>query len=325
MSAQKLTVLSRTLIVGLVAAIVGIVSISHASDVDRRSVTIWSEGVRLAGDVYTPKSIEEGQRLPGVLMIAGWGGNKSNVGRNYAEAIAAEGFVVLTFDFKGWGESDGPLVASTVMGAADESQTFMLEAQHVRGIIDPYSMSADVRAALYFLGGEPQVMPNNLGVWGTSMGGGLGLIPAATDPRVKAFVSQMGPVNYAHNLQALPADGMWQIETLTARGELPAFPGPVSRIDPSLAGFPDWPALKRFNLMPYVNHLATPTLVIDAEDETMFDRQLNGVLLFEAVEKKADARYVTFPGGHYDMYHGENLGSSRQAALEWFQLHLKGE
>lgn len=160
---------------------------------------------------------------------------------------------------------------------------------------------------------------------GTSMGGGLALVPAAADPRVKAFVSQMGPVNYHHNLQMLPSDGMWQIETLTARGDLPAFPGPVSRIDPSLAGFPDWPALKRFDLMPYVNHVATPTLVIDAESEAMFDRQLNGVLLFEAVEKKADARYISFPGGHYDMYHGDNLDNSQQAALEWFQLYLKGE
>ena len=73
MSARKLSVLPRALIVALVAAIIGIVSLSHASDVDRRSVTIWSEGVRLAGDVYTPKSIVEGQRLPGILMIAGWG------------------------------------------------------------------------------------------------------------------------------------------------------------------------------------------------------------------------------------------------------------
>ncbi|RMA78727.1 alpha/beta hydrolase [Umboniibacter marinipuniceus] len=325
MSVRNLSLLARTLIIAIAAAIIGVVSISHASDVDKRAVTIWSEGVRLAGDVYTPKSIVEGQRLPGILMIAGWGGNKSNVGRNYAEAIAAEGFVVLTFDFKGWGESDGPLVATEVMGAADETQTLSLAAQHVRGIIDPYSMSADVRAALYFLGGEAQVMPNNLGVWGTSMGGGLGLIPAATDPRVKAFVSQMGPVNYAHNLQALPAEGMWQLETLTARGELPPFPGQVSRIDPSLAGFPDWAALKRFDLLPYVNHLATPTLVIDAENETMFDRQFNGVLLFEAVKQKATAEYVTFPGGHYDMYHGDNLESSRSAALAWFQRHLHGQ
>ena len=313
----------KVLAVLFAALVVGVTSLSNASSVDRKSVTIWSQGVRLAGDVYTPQDLTEGQKLPGILMIAGWGGNKNNVGRNYAEAIAAEGFVVLTFDFKGWGESDGSLVAVEALGAVDQTESIETTVSHVRGIIDPYSMSADVRAALFFLGGEPNVLANNLGVWGTSMGGGLALIPAASDDRVKAYVSQMGPVNYAYNLSALPAPALQQAETATARGDLPPFPGPMSRIDPSLAGFPDWAALKRFNLIPYLNQLAIPTLIIDAGSETMFDTQYNGRMMYELVKEKAPSDYVTFPGGHYDMYHGSNLESSRNAAIDWFTKHLK--
>lgn len=55
-------------------------------------------------------------------------------------------------------------------------------------------MLKDVRAALHYLGGEPQVIPNNLGIWGTSMGSGLALITAANDERVKALVSQINPL-----------------------------------------------------------------------------------------------------------------------------------
>jgi len=301
-------------------------TVAGAGTVDRQSVTIWSQGVRLAGDIYTPSNIAEGERLPGVLMIAGWGGNKNNVGRNYAEAVAAEGYVVLAFDFKGWGESDGAIVPTEALGHPDESVVMDISANHVRQIVDPFSMAADVRAALFYLGGEATVMPNNLGVWGTSMGGGMALIPAATDSRVKAYVSQMGPINYAYNLSALPAAGMQQIETLTARGLLPPYPGPMSRqMNPALAGFPDWAALKRFDLLSYMNQLAVPTLIIDAESETLFDTEQNGVLMYHAVKEKASAEYMTLPGGHYDMYHGDNLDAGRAAAIAWFNTHLKAD
>ena len=43
-------------------------TVAGAGTVDRQSVTIWSQGVRLAGDIYTPSDIAEGERLPGVLM-----------------------------------------------------------------------------------------------------------------------------------------------------------------------------------------------------------------------------------------------------------------
>ena len=35
--------------------------------------------------------------------------------------------------------------------------------------------------------------------------------------------------------------------------------------------------------------------------------RLPGVLMYHAVTEKASAEYMTLPGGHYDMYHGDNL------------------
>jgi len=48
-------------------------------------------------------------------------------------------------------------------------------------------MSGDVRAALNYLGAEPGVITGNLGIWGTGMGGGLALVMAASDDRIKAL------------------------------------------------------------------------------------------------------------------------------------------
>ncbi|MFT5889561.1 MAG: dienelactone hydrolase [Zhongshania sp.] len=67
------------------------------------------------------------------------------------------------------------------MATSEESVAVALKAIHYRKIINPLPMSEDVRAALHHLGSEPQVMPNNMAAWGTSMGGALALVAAATD------------------------------------------------------------------------------------------------------------------------------------------------
>ena len=298
---------------------------SEPLSVDHEKITLWSQGVRLAGDIYKPKSLSSTDKLPGILLIPGWGGSKNNVGKNYARHFANAGFLVLTFDFKSWGESDGPLLASDKLAAIEEAQESTLKASHIRNIINPISMLADVRAALYYLGAEPQVMANNLGVWGTSMGGGLALAIAASDGRVKALVDQMGPVNYQYNLRKMPEEVIRYAEAQAARGEIPPYPGPDSKLNPDLQGYVDWVAMKRFNPLSQIENLQAPTLIIDAENETLFETEKNGQLLYRAIKNRLPARYKLYPGGHYAMYSGDNLRAAREEALRWFSLYLKKE
>ena len=301
------------------------VTATSVLDVEHQTITIWSQGVRLAGDIYKPKGLSPTAKLPGILMVPGWGGSKNNIGEKYAPHYAEKGFVVLTFDFKSWGESEGYLLAIEPLTKSEESKEVQVKTSHVRDIVNPFAMSADVRAALHYLGGEPQVMPNNLGIWGTSMGGGLALVAAASDERIQALVTQMGPVNYQYNLRAFTSNKMRQIETLTARGIIPPFPGPESRINPLLKGFPDWVAMKRFDPLSYVDKLNAPILIIDAEEESLFEREKNGQLMHEMIKDRIESRYITFPGKHYDMYKDKNLKAARYTALQWFVKHLKKE
>ena len=294
-----------------------------AADVEQRAITIWSQGVRLAGDVYRPSDMKADEKLPGILLVPGWGGSKENLKRNFAPQFARAGFIVLAFDFKSWGESDGPLLASAKLPSSDESVELEVMARHVRQVVNPFSMSADVRAALHYLGGEPGVMADNLGIWGTSMGGALALVSATSDDRIKAYVCQMGPVNYAYNLKQFPDAMMRQVETRAARGEIPPYPGPESQADPRLRGYPDWVALKRFAPLDDLDRLSAATLIIDAENETLFDPAKNGAQMYQSIKDRLVSRYVTYPGGHYEMYQGDNLLAARQEALDWFNAHLK--
>ena len=73
-----------------------------------------------------------------------------------ARVLANAGYVVLTFDYKGWGDSDG---AKTRLA--------------------PYSRVADVQAALTFMGTQPEVDAARLGIYGTSYGGATVVFVAA--------------------------------------------------------------------------------------------------------------------------------------------------
>ena len=212
---------------------------------------------------------------------------------------------------------------TTALRQIDESAEVKVVGTHIRQFINPLSMMEDVRAALYYLGGEHQVMADNLGIWGTSMGGGLAVVMATQDSRIKALVDQMGPVNYHYNLKDIPANYVRSVETQMARGELPPFPGPAGNASPQLKGYPDWVAMKRFNPMSYAEQLTIPTLILDAQEEALFDTKKNGQLLYDAIKSRVESRYSVYPVKHYDMYEGENLAKARTEALQWFVDYLK--
>jgi polyvinyl alcohol dehydrogenase (cytochrome) len=291
--------------------------------VDSESVEIWSEGVLLQGDIFKPAGMTPGEKLPGILLVHGWGGTKQHLNRAYAPHFARLGFVVLTFDFKGWGESNGPLLHRGALKPEEDRTDVIVNAEHVRRVINPLSMVEDARAALNYLAGEPQVLANNIGIWGTSLGGGIALVIAAGDERIKAYVDQIGAVNFKGNLEMITDDMVRRWEVQRARGDIDPYPGAESAIIPALQGFPDWIYLKRFDSFAAASKLNVPTLIIDAEQEELFAREINGQLLHATIKERVPTRYVTYPGKHYDIYQGEPYQAALKDAQDWFVAYLK--
>jgi alpha/beta superfamily hydrolase len=94
--------------------------------------------------------------------------------------LAEAGYVVMSFDYKGWDDSEGP-----------------------KSRLAPYSRVADVQAALTFLGAQPEVDAARLGIYGTSYGGATVVFVAAVDPRVKCVVSVVGVGNGARWMRSI--------------------------------------------------------------------------------------------------------------------------
>ena len=79
----------------------------NKSRVVNEAVVIFSDGVRMAGTVWRPDTQGPGDKLPAILLCHGWGGKRAHLDFSYAPKFAAAGFVVLTFDYRGWGDSAG--------------------------------------------------------------------------------------------------------------------------------------------------------------------------------------------------------------------------
>jgi fermentation-respiration switch protein FrsA (DUF1100 family) len=134
-------------------------------------VTFTSEGVKCAAFLGRPSG-PAGSRYPAIVLGHGFGIRKESLIVE-AEYLTAAGFVTLAIDYRSFGESDG----------------------EPRGSLFPLNEVEDFRNAITYLQGRSDVDPNRIGIWGASFGGGVVIMTAALDRRVRAVVAMAPVVN----------------------------------------------------------------------------------------------------------------------------------
>ena len=123
-------------------------------------------------------------------MAHGWGGTAANFRRDALD-LADAGYLVITFDYRGWGGSDGRIVL-TSPPEKKEGRRFTAQVEELREYVDPIEQTTDWFNVINWAMGEPMVDKNRIGLRGSSYSGGHVFYVAARDPRVKAIVSQVG-------------------------------------------------------------------------------------------------------------------------------------
>jgi uncharacterized protein len=102
-----------------------------------------------------------------VVMAHGLAATKDSALPAFADQLAIAGVDVVVFDYRGFGDSDGP---------------------H-RQVVSPNGQLADYRGAIAAARALPGVDPERIIVWGVSFSGGHALRAAAEDPRVAAVIA----------------------------------------------------------------------------------------------------------------------------------------
>ncbi len=296
-------------------------------EVEKRAVTIWSDGTRMAGDLYFPKNRKPDQKLPAIVLCAGTGGTKGGTQARLAPIFAQSGYVVLAFDYRGWGESDPRLMALEKVPAPDEKGEVTVKARAVRWQMDFADQAMDIRAALSFLAGEPGVDASRLGIWGSSYGGGLVTWTAGNDPRVKCTVAQVGGVGAPRNPQATAR--AFEYLTKQSRAEVEPVPFETGKMTGKMERYTQMRVNPTkgigYGTAEAAGKITTPILFVVAENEELGSNANTERAAAAIRERGVPAEYHVIKGiTHYGIYK-EGFDEATKLELSWFDKHLKRE
>lgn len=295
----------------------------------RKNITFTSKSLSCRGWLYVPDDLTQGQKAPTIVMAHGFTGVKEMILPDFAERFAAAGFVTLAFDYRYFGDSEGE----------PRSQLF------------PLYQVEDVRNAITWVSGQPEVDPQRIGLWGTSYGGGIVVYTATFDRRVKAVVAQVPATINPEFRRAIDPEG-WDardafclrdrieryktgavnyMKVVAPEGEPCVLPGKET-----YEGYmtlaetsPNWrnqvtieslEKIREFDPVTMVHWVApTALLLIPAEKDSLLPVDAVKETYERAREPKA---LSVLPIEHFEIYDEPWFSKAAGAAIDWFEKYL---
>ncbi len=243
---------------------------------------------------------------------------------SFANAFTEAGFATITFDYRGFGESEGE-----------------------RGRLVPAMQTEDIISVINWA--EKQVCIDNqrIGLWGTSLGGCHVFNAAAQDKRVKSIVSQLafadGEVLVTGEMNELEKASF--LSTLNKMAEKKKNTGKemfvgVTRVlsdneskvffEKVKGQYPEMdikiPFLTVMETLQYkpaesAAKVQCPVLVVIAGQDSVNPPE-QGRALYDAVASGTKELYEEADACHYDIYKGAFFERVAAVQTQWFKKHL---
>lgn len=276
------------------------------------------------GITLTFRVPEGNVKHPLIILCHGFCGIRHVLLPSFAEAFTDAGFATITFDYRGFGESDGE-----------------------RGRLVPAMQTEDIISVIDWAEKQECVDNQRIGLWGTSFGGCHVFSVAAQDKRIRSIVSQLA---FADG-ESLVTGGMSEDEktsfmtTLTrmvekkknsgkemfvgvtrvlSDEESKAFFEKVKKQHPEMdIKIPFLTVMETLQYKPAVEagSVRCPVLVVIAGQDTV-NPPAQGRELFDAVAAENKKLYEETGARHYDIYEGEHFKRVSAVQTQWFQNTL---
>ncbi|MGW0823615.1 alpha/beta fold hydrolase [Streptomyces sp. NPDC002845] len=271
------------------------------------SVMALGDGARIDTSYFTAGS---GGRRPAVLLGHGFGGSKDGV-REQAEELARDGYAVLTWSARGFGQSTGRI-----------------------GLNDPEGEVADVSRLIDWLAERPEVELDKsgdprVGVTGASYGGAISLLAAGYDQRVDAIAPA---ITYWNLADALFPNGvfkkLWTGIFFNSGGGCDRFEAQLCEMYDRVAesGTPDADAvelLEERSPSAVADRIMVPTLLVQGQSDSLFPLGQADAAAKAIRANGAPVDVDWIAGGH----DGGDMETDRVEArvTAWFDRYLKNE
>ncbi|MCF3962519.1 alpha/beta fold hydrolase [Streptomyces fuscigenes] len=249
-----------------------------------------------------------GGRRPAVLLAHGFGGSKDDV-RGQAEALARDGYAVLTWSSRGFGRSTGEI-----------------------GLNDPAYEVKDVSRLIDWLARRPQVLLDGpgdprVGVTGASYGGAVSLLAAGYDKRVDAIAPE---ITYWNLADALMPGGvfkkLWAGVFFSTGGGCHRFEASLCELYDRVAvsGTPtaaDRALLEQRSPSAVADRIDVPALIVQGQTDSLFPLGQADAMA-KAIGHNGAPVAVDWTAGGHDGGDQES-GRVQARVADWFGRYLK--
>lgn len=286
----------------------------------KTSVHTLSDGITLT--LHTTSDCSS--KTPVIILCHGFCGIREILLPPFAEAFVRAGFAAITFDYRGFGDSEGE-----------------------RGRLVPQMQIADILSVAGWASKQTELDAGRIGLWGTSFGGCHVFAAAAQNSQIKCVVSQLAFADGETIVTGHMDDEEKRafIATLDKMAEKQKTTGKemfvgVNRVlsdaeskvffEENRAQYPKMDIKIPFLTVRETLHykpaasaakVNCPSLVVIAGQDTVNPPE-QGRALFDAIGSPTKKLYEQADARHYDIYTGESFKQVVQVQTDWFTQYL---
>lgn len=286
----------------------------------KTSVHTLSDGIALT--LHKPADCSS--KTPVIVLCHGFCGIREILLPSFAGAFVRAGFAAITFDYRGFGDSEGE-----------------------RGRLVPEMQIDDILSVVGWASEQPELDALRIGLWGTSFGGCHVFAAAAQEPQIKCIVSQLafadgeaivtGQMNadekgafiatldkMAEKQKATGKEMFVSVNRVLSDAESKAF------FEENRVQYPKMDIKIPFLTVRETLHykpaeaaaqVACPSLVVIAEQDKVNPPE-QGRALFDAIGSATKKLYEQPGARHYDIYTGASFQQVVQVQTDWFKQYL---
>jgi ABC-2 type transport system ATP-binding protein len=289
---------------------------------ERFTVESW-DGTELGATLYIPP--ERGEH-PSVLMTHGWGAARiSPLTVPKALNYAKNGYVVLTYDSRGFAESEG----TVTLNGPNETKDAQYLIDWLANETGQYGVEVETDGA-----DNPRV-----GMDGISYAGGIQYQVAVNDDRLDAMVPRITWNDLSYSLEPNGVIKIGWLSALLGLGELNTLIDPDAQVTEDLT---DWyleavqtnevpPAAREAftqRSVAYKDEIGVPTLLMQGWNDSLFN-PTEALDTYDKLQAEGtESRLLFYKGGHDLSEIGvsfENRDRMNNHALAWMDQHVRGE
>jgi len=149
--------------------------------------------MKVTGNLFAPKNLDKSKKYSAIIVGHPMGATKEQSANLYAQKMADQGYVTLSFDLSFWGDSEG----------------------QPRNSVSPDIYADDFSAAVDYLDTLPYIDKENIGVIGICGSGSFAISEAKIDSRLKAVATVS-----MYDMGSATRDALHHSQTLEQRKQM---------------------------------------------------------------------------------------------------------